>query len=272
MFGLARRSKTPPRRLGVGERVFAVGDVHGRNDLLQPLLSAIRQEALGASAPAAVFLGDYVDRGVDSRGVVESLIEFRLTSGIETRFLRGNHDDTLLKFLSDAGVGPTWVDYGGGETLTSYGVEMPGSRGDVEGWEATRLAFDEAIGDTHRAFFDELELCAEYGDYFFSHAGAKPGVPLAEQSARDLMWIRDAFLTSKFSWPKAVVHGHTPSETATVSQRRIGLDTGAYATGRLTCAILEDEGCRLIQAVATNGRVEIERPDPTGLEARAALR
>jgi serine/threonine protein phosphatase 1 len=272
MFGLARRSKTPPRRLGVGERVFAVGDIHGRNDLLNPLLAAMKAEAVGAATPVAVFLGDYVDRGVDSRGVVESLLNFRRTSGIQTRFLRGNHDDTLLKFLSDAAVGPTWVDFGGGETLTSYEVEMPGSRGDEAGWEAARLAFDDAIGDDHRAFFEELELFAEYGDYFFSHAGARPGVLLAEQSARDLMWIRDQFLTSKFSWPKAVVHGHTPSETPTVSQRRIGLDTGAYATGRLTCAILEDGGCRLLQAVASNGAVKIEGPYSTDLEVRATLR
>lgn len=272
MFGLARRSKTPPRRLGVGERVFAVGDIHGRNDLLTPLLAAIRQEAQAAPWSAVVFLGDYVDRGADSRGVIDSLIEFRRSSGVTTRFLRGNHDDTLLKFLSDPTVGPTWVDYGGGETLESYGVEMPTSRGDEAGWETTRRAFDDTISHAHRHFFETLEFSAEYGDYFFSHAGARPGVALADQTPRDLMWIREPFLSGKYSWPKAVVHGHTPSETAVVTQRRIGLDTGAYATGRLTCAILEEAGCRLLQALAREGTVEIQGPIPTDLEAQAALK
>lgn len=272
MFGLARRSKTPPRQLGAGERVFAVGDIHGRNDLLAPLLTAIQAQAADAASPVAVFLGDYVDRGADSRGVVDSLLQFRRASGVKVRFLRGNHDDTLLKFLSDAAIGPTWIDYGGGETLESYGVEMPTARGDEAGWEATRRAFDEAISDTHRAFFEDLEISAEYGDYFFSHAGARPGVALADQTARDLMWIRDPFLSSKYSWPKAIVHGHTPSETAMISQRRIGLDTGAYATGCLTCAILEGSSCRLMQAVAAHGGVQILGPTTTDLEAKAALR
>lgn len=250
--------------------MFAVGDIHGRNDLLAPLLREIERHALGAAAPTAVFLGDYVDRGRDSRAVVDSLLEFKRRGAVNVRFLRGNHDDTLLRFLSDATVGPTWIDYGGGETLESYEVAMPTSRADEAGWEEARLAFDHRISADHRAFFEGLEISAEYGDFFFAHAGARPGVALEDQKPRDLMWIREPFLSAKFSWPKAIVHGHTPAETATVSQRRIGLDTGAYATGRLTCAILEDSGCRLLHATSADGDVQVEGPYPTDFNARAA--
>ncbi|MCR5876529.1 serine/threonine protein phosphatase [Phenylobacterium sp. J426] len=258
--------------MGEAGRLIAVGDIHGRNDLLRPLLDVIGELVRGSRRSAVVFLGDYVDRGPDSRGVIDSLLAFRRVAGCEVRFLRGNHDDTVLNFLADPAAGPTWIDYGGGATLESYGAPLPSARGDEAGWAATRAAFAELLPGEHRAFFEELEYCAEYGDYFFAHAGARPGVPLEDQSAQDLMWIRDSFLRAKFVWPKTIVHGHTPEEKAVVSHRRIGLDTGAYATGRLTAAVIEDDGCRLWQAVAAQGRVEIEGPHAAKLETASALK
>lgn len=273
MFGFKRRNTPPPpRRVGEGERLFAVGDIHGRNDLLRPLLAAISQASHGARRSIAVFLGDYVDRGPDSRGVIDSLLQFRRSGVAEVRFLRGNHDDTVLQFLEDPRIGPTWIDYGGGATLESYGVPLPASRHDEAGWEATRRAFAERLPPEHLRFFRELAHATSHGDYFFAHAGARPGVALEQQSQHDLMWIRDAFLKSKASWQKVVVHGHTPEEAAVVSERRIGLDTGAYATGRLTAAILEDSGCRLLQSVLTQGRVVVEGPRTGHLQVAGAFR
>ncbi len=272
MFGLIRRSKpTRQRSLPPGERVYAVGDVHGRADLLRPLLAAIVESARGAGRATAVFLGDYVDRGRDSRDVIDALLDFHAHSGLQTRFLRGNHDDTLLRFLEDARVGPTWIDYGGAETLESYGAPMPATRHDADAWEDTRRVFAERLGARHRAFFEGLELSCEIGDYFFAHAGARPGVPLEAQTAQDLMWIRSEFLKGRGGWDKTVVHGHTPEEAAVLTERRIGVDTGAYATGRLTAVVLEGADRRLLQAVAAQGRVEIEGRTSSQLEASDAL-
>lgn len=243
---------TPPAAAPEGVRVFAIGDVHGRDDLLGPLLDRIAADA-GPKA-AVVFLGDYVDRGPASRGVIERLIRWRDAAPVESRFLMGNHDDTVLKFLADADAGPSWCEYGGAATLESYGVGAPLGRGGPEAWTKARDAFSAAIPSEHVQFFRSLEPCAVYGDYFFAHAGARPGTALEDQSAHDLMWIRDDFLTSAHAWSKVVVHGHTPEEQPFLSHRRIGVDTGAYATHRLTAVVLEGTERRLLQARGGAGR------------------
>ena len=225
-------------------RVYAVGDVHGRDDLLAELSGLIARDC--ASAPGEVltlFLGDYVDRGPHSAAVVERLASGRFPTPL--RALRGNHEAMLLRFLADASVLEFWRSYGGLETLHSYGVDVSAAmRGG--GYEAARDAFSEALPAAHRAFLEATELSATVGDYFFCHAGVRPGTPLADQDEDDLLWIRDGFLSHERPFGKIVVHGHTPVASPEVRVNRINIDTGAFATSRLTCLALEGEGRRFL--------------------------
>ena len=234
-----------------------MGDVHGRLDVLGPLLHDIVADAAAsrpAERPLLIFLGDYVDRGADSRGVVDLILRMRDFDRLETRVLKGNHEEALLNFLGDpTAMGPLWVDHGGATTLASYGVQPPATRTDPEAWVKAGEAFARQLPAEHRRFYETLELMVTVGDYAFVHAGVRPGVNLAEQSERDLLWIRQEFL----QWPgphgKVIVHGHTPAEQAHLGRWRIGIDTGVYATGVLTAVRLEGQHQRLMQAkVARN--------------------
>jgi serine/threonine protein phosphatase 1 len=235
-----------------------VGDVHGRLDALDALVGAIRRDARTAAHAVLVMLGDYVDRGPASRQVIERLVELGRDPHLQTRFVRGNHDDTMLNFLADPAVGPSWCGFGGVETLRSYGVTAPPERDDAQGWADVSAAFRAAIPDAHVRFLQALEPWVEYGDYFFTHAGVRPGVALAEQDPNDLMWIRETFLRSSAVFSKTIVHGHTPEPDAFISDRRIGVDTGAFATGRLTAVALEGAGRRLIQVRVRGADIFVE--------------
>jgi serine/threonine protein phosphatase 1 len=221
--------------------VYAVGDIHGRADLLKRLVKSIDDDVSSLSPgapPVLVFIGDYVDRGADSRGVIDQLIELEREGSYEVRALKGNHEEALLTFLGDADFGPTWAEYGGMQTLASYGVAPPSLRTDSDGWEKARQSFRQALPRQHAAFLANLELMVTYGDYAFVHAGVRPGVPLASQSPRDLLWIREDFLRARGPFGGVIVHGHTPEEAPFVGPHRIGIDTGAYATGVLTAVRL----------------------------------
>ena len=267
MFGAKFRSSSTAARKPVipeGVTAFAVGDIHGRADLLTALLD----EVLGAAdseaerPPILVCLGDYVDRGPSSQGVLEALIELSHSDRLETHFLRGNHDQTLLDFLAEAKVGADWCDFGGRETMASYGVSIPPTRGAAEAWENLRQEFASAIPEEHVEFLRGLELTYELGDYFFAHAGARPGIPLSAQSEQDLLWIRHPFLDDRRPFEKIVVHGHTPAEEAYADNRRIGLDTGAYATGVLSAVRLEGGERRLLQTRRLpDGTIKVELQD-----------
>jgi serine/threonine protein phosphatase 1 len=223
-----------------GEVVYAIGDIHGRLDLLHELLTLIEQDsaAVGKARKTLIFVGDYVDRGPDSRGVVE-LLSARLPDEFDAHFLKGNHEQFLLDFLDD----PTWLDAwlrnGGEPTLLSYGVDVGGlerRRAEPRAW---REAFQEAIPERHLHFLRNLELQYQIGDYVFVHAGVRPGVPLDEQRPTDLLWIRHEFLRSQEPFGKIVVHGHTPKREPVMRSNRIGIDTGAVFTGCLTALRLE---------------------------------
>jgi serine/threonine protein phosphatase 1 len=215
---------------------YAVGDVHGRADLLETLLADLEadREAAAAAEPARlVFLGDLIDRGPDARAVIDQVLALKGDARWRVVALKGNHEDALLHFLDDPRFGPAWMQYGGAATLAAYGVTPP--RGSVETeWIAARNAFRAALGPDHLAFFRSLPLTFEWGDYLFVHAGVRPGVPLDEQSEHDLLWIREAFLLSERATDKVVVHGHTPALAPHLSRWRIGVDTGACFTGVLT--------------------------------------
>ena len=238
----SRRSHSASTPHGV--RVYAVGDVHGRDDLLGDLARLIEHDC--ASAPGevvTVFLGDYVDRGPHSAAVVERLAAGRFPTPL--RALRGNHEAVLLEFLDDPSALAFWRGYGGLETLHSYGVDVSKAmRG--QDYEQTRDAFLAALPASHRTFLESTELSATIGDYFFCHAGVRPGTPLSAQTAEDLLWIRDGFLSYERPFGKIVVHGHTPVASPEVRANRINIDTGAFATSKLTCLALEGEERRFL--------------------------
>lgn len=226
-------------------RIYAIGDIHGRLDLLSELLARISSDiALRPTArPLYVFLGDYIDRGSASRETIDRLIEHGKTH--ESVFLKGNHELIAIKCLSDRGLFDQWLRLGGLETLVSYGVPAETL---ANGKQIAELqsAFHGALPQAHFRFFRDLKNSFECGDFFFAHAGVKPNVELSRQKENDLLWIRGEFLTSKDDFGKIVVHGHTPAREIEVGPNRINIDTGAFATGRLSCLVLEGEELSVI--------------------------
>ena len=244
-----RRRARPPGAPSVppGTRVYAVGDVHGELAALTRLVGRIREDAAGAAADrrVLVFLGDYVDRGLDSRRVIDFLLA-RPAPDFESVFLKGNHDAWLLAFLDDAGAGPAWLEAGGQATVLSYGVALPPGPRDAGFFETLREALGRVLPPGHRAFLEGLALTHVEGDYAFVHAGVRPGIALEAQREQDLLWIRDEFIHDRSDHGRIVVHGHSVTERPEVRRNRIGIDTGAYATGRLTCLVLEGTSRRFL--------------------------
>lgn len=221
-----------------GERIYAVGDIHGRLDLLTQMQTLIARDAAEARVRAReVFLGDYVDRGPDSRGVIDALLT---PSGRPRILLRGNHEETLAAFLEDPGVLSHWRRNGADATLASYGIDP--DRPDAQ------RAFLAAFPARHRRLLDGLATMHRAGDVLFVHAGIRPGVPLEAQHPADLTTIRRPFLDHSGPLPVRVVHGHTPRREPYVTPYRIGIDTGAFATGVLTCAVMERTEVRFLFA------------------------
>lgn len=233
-----------------GQCLYAIGDIHGRRDLLEKLIDLIEEDTHSLPddvRPMIVFLGDYIDRGLQSRDVIEFLIGERM-SKFERVFLMGNHEEALLRFLEDVSFGKQWVRYGGAETLYSYGLQPPNTRGSLDSHDAMAAAeqawgkvwdaFRTRIPDTHVNFYRNLQHYFIAGDYLFVHAGLRPDVPMENQSIRDMLWIRDEFLDGTNHFPYLIVHGHTPDDAIFRDNRRIGLDTGAFISGKLSAAKL----------------------------------
>ena len=235
--------KTP--RVPEGELVFAVGDIHGRDDLLGDLHRLIETEIEQAAPERAtvVYLGDYVDRGPDSKAVIDRLLQ-RPVKGAESVFLKGNHEDCMLHVLGSAD--QRWLSLGGGATIFSYGMSLRDDQGNAVPAEALRAQFEQSIPPDHAAFLNGLRLSHVVGDYFFVHAGVRPGLPLENQASKDLLWIRREFLRSRRWHGKRVVHGHSSTREAVVRHNRICVDTMAYATDRLSCLVLKDDGDRIV--------------------------
>ena len=221
-----------------GDLVYAIGDIHGRIDLLDELIPQIIRdfEAIdSAPKPKLIFLGDYIDRGPDSRSVIDRILD--LSTIFEVTALKGNHEDALLRFLDDPEFGPNWVEHGGAQTLEAYGVKPP-PVADSEAWASMRTQLIENMPQRHVAFFFTLNAYFTIGDYVFVHAGVRPNVALQDQTVHDMMWIRKPFLEAERPCEKVVVHGHTPDEEPFSGPWRIGIDTGAYASGVLTAVCL----------------------------------
>jgi len=231
------RERRHAPRLPAGLRVYAFGDLHGRRDLLQTAFDAV--DAHMGSQPTEraieIYLGDLIDRGPDSRGVVEALIQRALQR--EVYPLLGNHEDLMLDARRDPLAAAEWLRMGGRETLASYGAPLlpRDPLPDVAG------LIEQYVPAAHLGFLSTLPLQHIAGDYFFVHAGVHPETSLAGQNRRDLLWIREPFLSSDRDFGAVVVHGHTPSVRPIIRHNRIGIDTGAFTTGNLTCLVLEDD-------------------------------
>jgi len=221
-----------------GLRIYAIGDIHGRADLLGKMFTAIDIDlVLHPSAHTlSVFLGDYIDRGPASRQVIDLLIS--RSRAHETALLRGNHETYVPQFLEDPAILEKWRMVGGLETLVSYGLN-PSFNANFE--EQCQLAdrFAAVLPLDHMRFFGMLQPSFCCGDFFFVHAGVRPGVALEQQREEDLLWIRDEFLASEANFGRFIVHGHTPVREPDFRANRLNIDTGAYATGRLTLVRLE---------------------------------
>ncbi|KPP83000.1 MAG: serine/threonine protein phosphatase 1 [Oceanicaulis sp. HLUCCA04] len=243
------RAKARPAGLAPGVRLYAVGDVHGQDDLLDRMLARIRHDTLAADglvSATLIMLGDYVDRGHGSARVIERLSTLT-DMPFDVRFLKGNHEQAMLDFLADPAAGPVWVQYGGGETMAGYGVKPPAAQAGPQAWREAQEALARAIPDHHRAFLDGLEPYVVEAPYMFVHAGVDPAKPLAQQSEQDFYWIREKFLYSPRRFEYVVVHGHTPEQDYFHDDRRIGIDTGAYLTGVLTAVRLEGQAVSFLQ-------------------------
>jgi serine/threonine protein phosphatase 1 len=241
-------SKWSAARIADGVRIYAIGDVHGCNTILQHLLVLIDEHLarFPARRPVLVFLGDYVDRGSGSRQAIDQLIS--LQERQEAIFLKGNHESYLLAFLKQPAILSKWIQFGGLDTLRSYGLS-PGNHFDPKEQEYLAAALRLELDKTgHLQFLDQLQTSFVYGDFFFVHAGVRPGIPLEQQSEEDLLWIREDFLLYGGDFGKIVVHGHTPVPEPEVCANRINIDTGAYATGRMTCLVIERDKMKFISS------------------------
>lgn len=228
---------------------YAIGDIHGCNDLFLKLLDIIRVDATRYNeVPRIVLLGDYVDRGNASNEVLETILSLRHQSWCDVEVLLGNHELTFRQFLLDSSYGPGWMAFGAAATLAAYGISIPSDLTTAEKWRELRREAARKVPASHVRLLYEAKLSFTAGNYFFVHGGVRPGVPLNDQGADTFLWIRDEFLAAPKSCDFVVVHGHSAREDATNQTWRIGVDTGAYATGILTAVRLRETTREIIQA------------------------
>lgn len=229
-----------PGHLPDGQRVYAIGDIHGCADRLWALHAAIAEDlaARPVANPLLLHVGDYVDRGPDSAGVVRRLAAGDPLPGLRTINLMGNHERTMIDALEGAGASATdWMISGGREALASWGGDP----------DAPRDTWRGHVPDRDMTFLSSLALSHRLGGYLFVHAGIRPGVPLGFQTDQDMLTIRNSFLYSEQDFGVVVVHGHTPRMAPEIRFNRIGIDTGAVFNGKLTCAVLESDKVAFLQ-------------------------
>lgn len=232
--------------------VYAIGDIHGRLDLLNAMDAAVLTdiEKNQPLRPVICYLGDYIDRGPHSAQVIDRLCQ-KSADDIPRIYLKGNHEDRIIEFLEDpVANGFSWLKFGGREALESYGLSVSESleRTDLH---QLRDRLSKLLPEHHLRFLRELRLAFVWGKFLFVHAGLNPARLATDQSARDLMWIREPFLSSDRDFGLRVVHGHVIVDEPEFRTNRIGIDTGAYQSGKLTCLVASTESIRLIQVIDT---------------------
>jgi serine/threonine protein phosphatase 1 len=253
LFGESAKPDRP--QVPAGERVYAVGDIHGRLDLMVSIAEAIEADDAkrGAADTTVILLGDLVDRGPDSAGVIKAA---RMWADQRTlRFIAGNHEEMFLEAFDNLETLRHFLRYGGKETLLSYPIER--SAYTAAEIEDLQVMMREAVPQADIDFLTSFEDKVVKGDYLFVHAGIHPGLPLAEQQTSHMRWIREPFLSHAGDMGHVVVHGHTITGEAEVLPNRIGIDTGAYTSGRLTALGLEGDKRWLIEAVETDGKIAV---------------
>lgn len=229
-------------------RVYAIGDIHGRADLLQKTHDIILDDAAGVNSNmelSVIYLGDYVDRGMHSREVIDLLINNPLP-GLKAVHIRGNHDQKMLIFLDNPQRGASWLSVGGGATVYSYGIRVPRNVPATKRLTHIRDELRERLPDSHINFLKGLKSSFSVGDYFFTHAGIDPDRALDNQKTEDLVWGNEKFLGSDAAFEKIVVHGHIVGDAPVVCDNRICIDTGAFLSNTLTCLVLENETRRFL--------------------------
>ena len=235
------------KKITKSSRIYSIGDIHGRSDLLEKLLKKIKEdlEKKPIKNNTIIFLGDYIDRGENSKNVIELIIN--LSGCSEKIFLKGNHEDMLNNFLKDSNLLDSWLINGGDKTLTNYGVDLKEFFFGKKDALQIQKEFLNKIPKEHLYFLNSLRYCYQIGNYFFTHAGVRPNIKLSKQNKKDLMWIREPFLSSKYDFGKIIVHGHTPSYQPEIKKNRIGIDTCAHITNLLTSLVIEENKLRFIQ-------------------------
>lgn len=243
-----------------GQRWYVIGDIHGRCDLFEALAAAIDADDAAACAAetTVVLLGDLVDRGPDSAGVIAAARAWQQRRAV--RVLAGNHEEMFLESFEDSEMLRHFLRHGGRETVLSYGVDR--ARYNAMSLEELQAEMSRIVPSADREFLASAEEWIEVGDYLLVHAGINPLVPLAEQRRSDLLWIRNRFLDHRDAFSHVVVHGHTIFDEVEDAGTRIGIDTGAYRTGRLTALVLEGSARRFIQAVERDDLITIEHDQP----------
>lgn len=236
-----------------GQRIYAIGDIHGRLDLFQSLVAAIEQDerARAKADTTIVLLGDLIDRGPESAGVIALARD--LAARRPTRILAGNHEEMFLQSFERLETLRHFLRFGGRETLLSYPIELAAYREMTI--EETQAAMRDVVPPEDLEFISGFEDRIAIGDYLFVHAGIRPALALEEQSLQDLRWIREPFLSHCGEHGYCVVHGHTISEAVEIRANRIGIDTGAYQSGRLTAIGLEGTARWLIEAAEEAGSI-----------------
>ncbi|NKB20491.1 MAG: serine/threonine protein phosphatase [Alphaproteobacteria bacterium] len=242
------RQEVEPPSTPAAARLYVIGDIHGRADLLQDLHRQIIDDA--ATAPelrkTVIYLGDYVDRGDASRAVLDLLVENPLAD-LNPIYLSGNHEQMMVAFLEDIAIAGMWLRNGGDTTLLSYSVGMPADKTGDEKLRSMQRDLREKLPPAHLEFLRRLGLYHIEEDYLFVHAGVAPGIPIEDQGSEDFLWIREEFLRSKAHHGHCIVHGHSIVDMPEFLPNRIAIDTGAYYSGRLTCLVLEGQERRFMQ-------------------------
>lgn len=255
------RPAGPRHAVPEGSRYYVIGDVHGRLDLFEALIEAVEADdrASAAARTTVVLLGDLVDRGPDSAGVVERAMRWQAERRVI--LLAGNHEEMFLESFDDIGVLRHFLRHGGRQTVLSYGVDR--KKYDAASLEDVQELMRAAVPPAHREFLGAGRDHLEAGDYLFVHAGIAPEVPLQEQQRHHLRWIREPFLDHPAPHSHFIVHGHTITEEVDARSNRMGIDTGAYRSGRLTALVLEGTSRRLLQTAESDGAIVVETKEYT---------